>query len=373
MKKTVLLTLAANLLYSVIFSQRPIPAFRSEDLKIKKFSRRIVEFKLPKEPIYLQNLQSIEVVDARPDTMAVGLALISKHIPFFAISPGGFTDDAQQFLNSSIQFTKPDSFSVVMVIKKFWLTGGLDEEMERQIQNTDIDSSSKKIGSLLTRIEFYLKRRSDYFILYRFDTTITRNLYVSKDASILAEAGLISSLSKLKELDSKFQSICETKRKFSLDEIEAHNQKQFDIPVLKDSSLVRGVYFSFEEFKNNHPGQRDFEVEKDKLIDLIFIKQADGKPVPVRDAWGYCDGKNLYIRSMENYFLLQREQNAFYIYGAKEYKHKKVAQDPDMDAGSNPVTGVTTHYKNPLQKTSKRHLALELRSYVLDWDSGGLY
>ena len=155
-------------------------------------------------------------------------------------------------------------------------------------------------------------------------------------------------------------------------EIEAHNQKYSDIPVLKDRALVRGVYFSFEEFKNNNPGQRDFEVEKDKLIDLIFIKQGDGKLAPARDVWGYCDGKYLYIRSMDNYFLLQREGNAFYIYGAKEFKHKKVAHDPGIDTGSNTMVGETTHFKNPLQKTSKRHLALELKPYELDLDNGEL-
>ena len=370
-QKSVLLTLISNFLFSIIFSQSHVP-YKNEDLKIKNFSRRVIEFKTWKEPIYLQNVRNIEVVDARPDTMAIGLAQRSIQTPFFVISQGAFAYDALQFLNACINFTKPDSFSVVMVIRKFWLTGGLDEEIEQQIQNADIDSTSKKISSLLARIEFYLKRGSDYFILYRFDSTITRNLYVSKDAGVLVEQGLILSLSKLKEMSSKFQSISESKRKFSWDEIEAHNRKQFNMPVLKDSSHIRGVYFSFEEFKNNSPGQKVFEVEKDKLIDLIFIKQADGKLTPSHDSWGYCDGKNLYIRSLDNYFVLQREGNAFYIYGAKEFKHKKVAQDQRMNLGSNASNDGTNHYSNPLQKTSKRHLSLELRPYELDWDDGEL-
>ena len=371
MKKTVLLTLTANLLYSIIFCQRPMVSYRKEDLKIKNFSRRVVEFKSSKESIYLQNLSGLEVVDARPDTMAIGLAS-TRHVPFFTVSQGVFAYDAQQFLNSSIRFDKPDSFSLVMVIKKCWLTSGLDEEMEQQIQNTDIDSSSKKISSLLVKIEFYLKKGPDHFVLYRFDTTITRNLYVSRDASMLVEQALIASFSKLKEMDSKFQSISETKRKFSWDEIVAHNRKQYDLPVLKDSTHVRGVYFSFEEFRNNSPGQKEFEVEMDKLIDLIFVKQADGKSVPVRDAWGYCDGDNFYIKSMDNYFLLQREGNAFYIYGSKEFKHKKLAKDAGIDADPNAIPGGSNHYTNTLQKTSKRHLALELRPYELDWDNGEL-
>jgi hypothetical protein len=372
MKKTILLILAGNFLFSVIFSQKSTPAFRHEDLKIKNFNRKIIEFKSSKDLINLQNLRSIEVVDARPDTAVIGLALIAKHIPFFAVSKGGFASDVQQFLDISTHLSKSDSFSVVMFIKKFWLTGSLDEEMEQQIENTNINTSSKKISSLLARIEFYLKKGPDYYILYRFDTTIARNLYVARDAAELAEQGLISSLSRLKDMEVKFQSISETKRKIRINEIEDYNHRQFDLPILKDSTLVRGVYFSFDEFKNNRPGQREFEVEKDHLIDLIFIKQADGKQVPVRETWGYCDGKNLYIQSMDNYFLLQRQGNAYYIYGAKEFKHKKVARDQGLETDSNTTVGETSHYINPLQKTSKRHLALELRPYELDLDNGEL-
>ena len=157
-----------------------------------------------------------------------------------------------------------------------------------------------------------------------------------------------------------------------MEEIEVHVRKQFDMPVLRDSVLNRGVYFSFDEFKNNSPGLKDFEVEKDKLIDLIFIKQANGTQVPVREAWGYCDGKDLYVKSMDNYFLLQREGNAFYVYGAKEFKHKKIAREFPKSNDSASANNETVNYKNGLQKTSKRHLSLELKGYELDLDNGEL-
>jgi hypothetical protein len=372
MKKTVFLLLACHLSYFTLLGQVPAPTTRHENLNFKKISRKVIELKPSKETLTFQNLQGIDVVDSRPDTTVIGLSLIAKHIPYFVLSQGSFSGDVKQFLDSSLHFTKHDSFSVVMVIKKFWLTSGLDQEMEQEIQNTEVDSTSKKISSLLVRIEFYLKKGSDLFVLYRFDTTITRNSYVSREGSVLMEQGLMGSLSKLKDIEPKFQSISETKRKFTWPEIEGHNQKQFDIPILKDSVPVRGVYFSFEEFKNNNPGQRDFEVDKDKLIDLIFIKEADGKTAAVRGAWGYSDGHNLYINSMDNYFLLQRQGNAFYTYGAKEFKHKKVAHDSDIDPGPNAAAEGTTHYNNKLQKTSKRHLSLELKPYELDWDDGQL-
>ncbi len=370
MKKTVLFTLAANFLYSIVFSQIPLP-HRTENHKITSFNKRIVEMISLKPLISLHHIKNIEVVDTRPDTTAIGLAQKTIHQPFFLIADGPFADNAQQFLYHSINLLDPDSLDIVVVIRKFWLTGGLDEEMEKNLKNTGIDSNTEKINSLLTRMEFYLKKGSDYFILYRYDTMITRNLFILQDASELVEQALGSSLSRLVLLDSKFESIGENKRKFSWSEIQGHIQKQFDIPILKDSAHVRGVYSNFEEFKNDNPGQRNFEVDKDKLTDMIFIRQADGKLMPERDDWGYSDGRNLYVRLKDNYFLLQRQGNAFYIYGSKAFTHKKVVYVPGLGAVSNATSGGPQYATNPVESSSE-HLMLKLRPYALDWDNGEL-
>jgi hypothetical protein len=370
MKKTVLFILAANFMHAVVFSQIPLP-HRTENHKITGFNKRIVEIVSLKPLLDLHHVKNIEVVDARPDTMAIGLAQKTFHQPFFLVLDGPFAENAGQFLYHSINLQDADSLEIVVVIRKFWLTGGLDEEMEKNIKNTGIDSNTEKISSLLARMEFYLKKGSDYFTLYRYDTMVTRNIFVVDDASELVEQVLGSSLKRLALLDPKFQSIGENKRKFSWNEIEDHIQKQFDFPVLKDSVHIRGVYSNFEEFKNDNPGQRNFEVDKDKLTDMIFIRQPDGKLVPERDDWGYSDGKNLYVRLKDNYFLLQRQGNAFYIYGSKAFTHKKVAFVPGLGAVSNATSGGPQYATNPVESSSE-HLMLKLRPYTLDWDNGEL-
>jgi hypothetical protein len=370
MKKTVLFTLAANFLYSVIFSQIPLP-HRTENHKISEFNKRTVELVSLKPLIDLHHIKEIEVIDARPDTLAIGLAQKTSHQPFFLVSDGHFADEAQQFLYHSINLLAPDSLAIVVVIRKFWLTGGLDEEMEKNIRNTGIDTNIEKISSLLARMEFYLKKGQDYLALYRYDTMITRNLFILNDASELIEQVLGSSLNRLVLFDSKFQSYGDNKRKFSWSDIDGHLRKQFEIPILKDSVHVRGVYYSFEEFKNDNPGQRNFEVDKDKLADMIFIRQADGKLMPERDDWGYCDGKNLYVRLKDNYFLLQRQGNAFYIYGSKALTHKKAVYVPGLGAVSNATSGGPQYFTNPVE-SSTEHLMLKLRPFALDWDNGEL-
>ena len=63
------------------------------------------------------------------------------------------------------------------------------------------------------------------------------------------------------------------------------------MPILEDSLQAPGVYLSFEEFKNNNPSIKDFEVTKDKLNDIITTKETNGRQMPPSFAWGYSVGK----------------------------------------------------------------------------------
>ena len=83
-------------------------------------------------------------------------------------------------------------------------------------------------------------------------------------------------------MDWKKNATVSSKIKFTWSEIVAHEHKIFDIPVLKDSLLVPGVYLSFEEFKSNSPSVTQFEVTKDKFNDFIYVKQSDGRQVLCR-------------------------------------------------------------------------------------------
>ena len=260
---------------------------------------------------------------------------------------------------------------LVLIIRKFWISAGDYNYDQEKSQNIVPDTSSEKISNLQMKIEFFLQNGQDYFALYRFDTLITKRLLVSRDASELVSEGLMASLAKLTSMDSEFKMTTAAKRKFSWPEIEVHDNKPFDVPILKDSLPVTGVYFSLEEFKNNKPRERNFEVSRDKLTDLIFIRQPDGKLIPEREAWGYSDGKNMFIRSHENYFRLQRRGYAFYVYGSKQFKHKQVFTVPGFGILSNAVAGGPERFTNPVESNSESY-NLRMKPFELDWDDGQL-
>ena len=355
---------------SVAIGQVPLP-HRKVDIDIEKFNLKTISITAQDKKINLSSLAAIHIVDARPDTSTIGLAQNYNQKPYFINTSNYFSMEVGQFVNGYIVCDKSSSLSVVMVIKKFWISGIQDKGNSQQFNGLIHDSVSQRVTTLQARIEFYLKNKTDYYALYRFDSTFTTARWPSQDAAELAEVALKASLSKLFFISSRFPSVFAERRKFSWEEIDLHNKKGFDLPILKDSALVSGVYFSFEDFKNNAPSQKKFELSNDKLAALILIKDPDGKLTPASNAWGYCDGKNLFVRSLSYYFRLQRRENSFYIYGAKRYAHTTVFSIPGTGIITESISGSSGTSYVPGEATSEG-FNMKLRPFELDWDDGQL-
>jgi hypothetical protein len=244
------------------------------------------------------------------------------------------------------------------------------------------DTSNGINVSLFTNIEFYLFKDSGYYALYRFDSAFSTdikkpiniagiNTAGNKQKSfvgLLVQEALETSLSKLETMDWKKNTTVSSKRKFTWSEIEAHEHKNFDIPVLNDNVMVPGVYLTFEEFKSNSPSITRFEITKDKLNDFIYIKQSDGRQVSLLNVWGYCDSSNqIFVRSKYNYFKLQRRQNAFYIYGSNQTIHEfHYRYYPGFQ-------GISGSPYIPATGSNTEDYELALKPFQLDWETGELF
>jgi hypothetical protein len=91
------------------------------------------------------------------------------------------------------------------------------------------------------------------------------------------------------------------------------------IPILKETPR-KGVYLTFNQFKNNQPAFADFDVSLSENADAIFVKGKILQDSAIIDAWGFSDGKNTYIRVNSNFFLLLKAADNFEFYSFEEIK-----------------------------------------------------
>lgn len=360
-----------------------------ENFDIHKFRTSVIDITATTGILQLKNIKGITIVDARADTANVGF--MQKKIvdpitgafgsavmnqseqkintrPTFIVLGAGLQKEALKYANQSINFSNNDSLpGILMVIKKLWLSD-------------ELNISNRPSGARLTgdyirdvwtsgadvSIEFYLQNKLDYYPLYRYDSIITEVMTISEYGHQFIELSLQLSLEKMKKMDQRISSIM-SKRKFSIEEINNHNEKEFDVPALIDTVFKPGVYMTFDEFKNNSPSQTDYEIKKDKLTDIIYIKQPGGAEFTTREIWGYSDGKNAYVKSANNYFLLQRYVNAFYIFGAKT-----INQTIYGNTGRAGYLSNNTGIPAPIYYTGSK-TAIQLEPFQLDWSTGKLY
>ncbi len=355
-------------------------SFRKDDYDITKFKVKKIGIAPSQDQIQLKNIGGIRVIDARADTTAVGFMQKNTRKPVFLLLDNGLQNGSEQFINSYCRKESQDSsLAVFMVIKKLWLTDGLDSK-NQEYENNKIkvsgdyrfrdDANEDTTSGLVLKIEFYAKVKLSYYALYRYDSSISGTHSVAYFGPEYIRLGLTESLSKLANMDRSIYTIIGNRKAFNFEDLKQHNDKSFDLPVLKDSVLKSGAYLSFEEFKTNRPSQTSFQVKKEKLTDIVYIKEADGKEYARRDIWGYCDGKNAYIKSSENFFLLQRKENAFYVYGSKKFAvDRSHGYIPNSTPGFIGTSGVIV----PSVQTGEQNIKLELKPFQLDWDTGKLY
>jgi len=364
--KTISLFSALSMFCLNVFGQAH-NLYTSEDHDLKNFSQITLSMPKPRSKIELQNISSLEVIDARADTSSVGFMQKRYINTYFLVLPGGLKTKANEFVNNSFNFDKKNSTGkIVMVIKKLWLTDELSLLENEYVHNERKSFDNKYTSGIKIKIEFYFIKSIDHYALYRYDTTLNDIENIEKNASTYLYSAFTGSLSKLISVVKNGINV-ENRRRLSWDQIQKHNAEDFDLPILKDVALTKGVYSTIEEFKNNNPSQKNFEIQEDAISDMLYILEPDGNKSIARNIWGYCDGKNAFVKSADNFFLLQRIENAFYIYGSKRItkKHYTLVSREKHISSSDSISNSRTDY-------TKSFFKLVLEPLQLDWDTGKL-
>ena len=162
------------------------------------------------------------------------------------------------------------------------------------------------------KAEFYLQKESCYFPLYRFDSTGTGRIDFPKDVDEILSSWINAAFGKLR-LTNTFN--LQKKSCLFSNQVDSFNLAGRNHPLLSAKQYNKGIFMTIEEFRQNKPGITEFRIERSDFIDRIYAKTKDKSDSVITDAFGYSDGKKIYIRYGSSFFTLLRSGDGFEFHG----------------------------------------------------------
>ena len=309
----------------------------------------------------LLSFSGIKVLDKRYDTSAIGyIRTANPHYEAYRlITKSKLQYDADTFLNQLYKegFRANDSL-LIIVVRKFLVYKKYTLANPKLLKGTIVQHYLFNLS-----IDCFSLAENVYTPLVKKDTIIIMNdgTIESEKGALISESigNLINSLS----LDSVVRQVS-GRKKFTFVELNEYYDQNLRQPILNDTFLRKGVYRTFEEFKQNRPYYEAFEVTKVKSETILYLTDDKGS-VPTTSEWGYCDGKNIYIKTGKHLFKLSRQAGSYVFMG----EMANVVKVPNKSAFNNiPVLWLAGRVLDTAMSTPDELVPLQL-----DMASGELY
>jgi len=286
-------TWASLCCYSAAFGQKPEHfVFQTENVKIDK-----------------SFFSSVEVTDARFDTVYMGF-----------VQKGAFNHKAP------IQLVQSMPVEIMEATSKI-IAGAVKQNrtiliLVRNFFLSELTTATSETGTFTFEAGCYLKDEDNsYRTMFTVDTImVVRALDVTKKLLgkaneqfklFIQRAALYdtSELGKISYSRNQLQNIDETEKKM--------------IPVYNVDVPQKGLYATFQDFKNNTPTETKFIEEFNKKTEPLFFYMNDdsskGKEVTRTHYYAICDGNILFISTEHGLYPARKKDHDFYFVGkAKE-------------------------------------------------------
>lgn len=315
-----------------------------EEFKLEAQKTAPSEIKLP--------FKSIKIIDSRYDTSKFGYV---PSTDFFAgkkksfrklVVQGGNGNGIERYYNEYYagSFTQ-NGLELLIVMKRFWISGDAKSNNKR----VEMANSVGRDNNIYCKWEYYLGKDGKYLPVKRMDTIMVmdENLarYIDEEFSEKREPNFKFALKALIEILDYSNAVkqFDTQPKKTFEEIKEFNKTMNLIPVLQDSGFKKGVYLSFDDFKNNRPSIIDFQEKKmryGKINTNTEIYLEDMKGETISNYWGYSDGKEFRYGMLGN-DKIYRIQNTFCFF----IKVVGYVVSSDSQEGSGMVTTSKNKYE----------------------------
>lgn len=300
------------------------------------------------------------VHDIRPDTTKLGFYRSTKDRHSYKYRFAGNTaEELTSFITG--HFTKnltlgsPNQLEIF--IKKLWLSEF--DSAELSLHNSDIRNAW-----LYVKAEVYLRTPTAYHPIFRIDSIVYARKQNSYTSGGFITQTLLDALQRLCRTD--FAQVV-SRKSLSPSQVDKYNK--FSTATPANRITTKGIYASFYDFKKGQPTATDYEVKFEKLTDIVYVKEQDGKMYPRRDIWGFSDGQTVFIRMGSNYFPLYHHQNTWEFYGtaAMEFRAPRMP----VLAGAGWAFMLASAGATEISQYEKR--LINLRAFQVDTENGKFY
>lgn len=352
------------IIHCKLFSQRRV---LPEDTRLSLAECLTIDIdSLVFSPAVSRPFSAIVVADERFDRTKLGYFYAPKKNELLKMCTKKNTaEGVADFLNNYFSRSSSQATDSVFVhLKKLW------------IKNDDPYANGKdaKISgySIRLKAEFYLKRESCFYPLYRFDSTLYVEGTSEKAPGMLIRKGLTASVRKLNTSLFPAQGLsC-----LSLSQIDSFNRASRNIPILKEVTPRKGIYLTFNEFRNNQPAFTDFKISFEERSDFLSISGKAINDSIVNDAWGFSDGTTIFIRHGKNFFPLFRAGGNFEFYAFNKITVDKsfpYPYYPSYQRGNNVANVINNGTGLLLSRITTKSKSSDIRLYTLDIETGKIY
>ena len=244
----------------------------------------------------------IEFIDERADKSKLGFVRMGEANSFFNLI---FPEQSIKYINSRFHhIIKPTNSKtrVRIVIRHMWMSQIIT-------RSTSILTDKAYLIYCYFKADYY--REIDGMLQFagELDTVFNMKKWMGHGSDDLMKKTLITALTYCDSLRASSNAYYPVKL------LTESLNNQFNYPILQTQLPKKGIYFSYEDFLNNNPGEVDFEILEDRNETFLFCKSLDTSVT--NKAWGYSDGKDIYKHLNDNYYKMNRVQNTFELAGPR--------------------------------------------------------
>jgi hypothetical protein len=189
---------------------------------------------------------------------------------------------------------------------------------------------SKEEAYAFCDFQLILKRGTTYYLVDYYNGFARKRSVVS-DVTRLHTKNIVSVLKTALDTFQKRQNWLNPTTSFPI-LTEADLLKKSTLPILLDSVKKKGIYAHFGEFLTNKPSSpMVYKVQDGRKIVLTLDEKGQKKQLDSSsDAWGFCDGTDVFICQQGAFIPLELTQQGVFFTGFDFDKQSRRTQNSAM-------------------------------------------